>query len=64
MINYNLSQKPEVLLPPGADKVAIIALASLPYSYCQALCIIDTVLHKLFCATAAATSTQTVKSNE
>ncbi|MCI44619.1 hypothetical protein A2U01_0065858, partial [Trifolium medium] len=50
--------------PPGADKVAIIALASLPYSYCQALCIIDTILHKLFCAaTAAAASTKTVNSN-
>lgn len=58
---FNLSQKPEVLLPPSADKVSIRALASLPHSNCQALCFIDAELHKLLCTTASVASTKTAK---
>lgn len=58
---FNLSQKPEVLLPSSADKVSIRALASLPHSNCQALCFIDAELHKLLCTTASVASTKTAK---
>ena len=56
----HLSKKPEVLLPPSADKIAIRALASLPHSYCQAIRVIDAMLHKLLCATAIAASAKAV----
>lgn len=48
-----LSQEPEIPLPSGVDKVATHTLALLPHSNCQALCIVDAMLHKVLSAAAS-----------
>ncbi|BBG95641.1 EamA-like transporter family protein [Prunus dulcis] len=48
-----LSQEPEILLPSGVDKVATHTLALLPHSNCQALSIVDAMLHKVLSAAAS-----------
>ncbi|RZS24566.1 hypothetical protein BHM03_00057645 [Ensete ventricosum] len=45
-----LSQKPEVLLPSGADEVATDAMALLPHRHRLALSPVDALLHELLAA--------------
>lgn len=47
-----LSQEPEILVPPCADQVATHALALLPHRQRQAIRLTDALLHKLLGAAA------------
>lgn len=50
---FELSQEPEVLLPSGADKITTHIFALLAHSNSQALCIVNTLLHKILTAAAS-----------
>ena len=46
----NLGQKPEVFMPPSADKVTPNSSALSPHSNCQTVQCVDALLHELLCS--------------